>query len=198
MLNIRIKGMPEDTNENITIDIEKSTLAGLYGSRKKNFILLLAGLKNFEGDIILDSISLKGDIDEYTNQIAVMTKESVINTTLTVNDFLDFYGSLSNAFSEDYEERKNLLLEELDLHDYKNTSVRDLSEGDKKKVKLMSLFLKEHTLILIDTFLESFHKAERIKVIAFLKKYMQEKIVLVGSDDFQFLESFSETIYVLN
>ncbi|MHB8128650.1 MAG: hypothetical protein ACYDEX_06610, partial [Mobilitalea sp.] len=81
MLNIRIKSIDEDQIgcHNLSMDIEKSTLAGLYGSKKKTFILLLSGLENFEGDIVLDSVSLKGDIEEYKTLIAVMTKESVIN-----------------------------------------------------------------------------------------------------------------------
>ncbi|MHB8131885.1 MAG: hypothetical protein ACYDEX_23175, partial [Mobilitalea sp.] len=122
-----------------------------------------------------------------------------INTTLTVNDYLDFYGSMSNAFNDDYEDRKNLLLEELELLEYKNRSVKDLSEEERIKLKLISLFLKEHSLILIDMFLESFPRAERRKVITFLKKNTkEERIVLIGSDDLQLLQSFSDKIYIFN
>jgi ABC-2 type transport system ATP-binding protein len=181
------------------MDIEKSTLIGLYGNKIKSFLMLLAGMESFEGDIVLDSISLKGDIEEYLNLIALMTKESIINTKLSVNDFLDFYGCLSNAFNSDYEDRKDRLLEEFELLNLKNTSIKKLSEGNRKKVKLLSLFLKDRTLILIDTFLEGFSKVERKKVIAFLKKYAkEERIVLVGSEDLQLLQSFSDEIYILN
>ena len=181
------------------MDIEKSTLIGLYGNKIKSFLMLLAGMESFDGDIVLRLISLKGDIEEYLNLIALMTRESIINTNLSVNDFLDFYGCLSNALNSDYEDRKDRLLEEFELLNLKNTSIKKLSEGNRKKVKLLSLFLKDNTLILIDTFLESFSKVERNKVIAFLKKYAkEERIVLVGSEDLQLLQSFSDEIYILN
>jgi ABC-type multidrug transport system ATPase subunit len=181
------------------MDIEKSTLIGLYGNKMKSFLMLLAGMESFEGDIVLDSISLKGDIEEYLNLIALMTKESIVKTNLSVNDFLDFYGCMSNAFNDDYEDRKDQLLEEFDLLNLKNSSIKKLSMENRTKVKLLSLFLKDHTLILIDTFLESFNKEGRKKVIAFLKKYAkEERIVLVGSEDLQLLQSFSDEIYILN
>jgi putative ABC transport system permease protein len=181
------------------MDIEKNSLVGLYGNRKKTILLLLAGMERFEGDIVLDSISMKGDIDEYLSLIAVMTKESVVDTTLSVNDFLDFFGAISNAINEDYEERKIKLLEKFGLLNHINTSVNNLSDTNRKKVKLLSLFLKDHSLILLDTFLESFQNSERNKVISFLREYVKdERIVLIGSDDLKLLESFSDEIYYFN
>jgi ABC-type multidrug transport system ATPase subunit len=181
------------------MDIEKNTLAGIYGSKKKSLISLLSGLENFDGDIVLDSVSLKGDYEEYLSNIAVMTKEAVINTTLTVNDFLDFFGSMSNAMDEGYEERKGQLLSAFNLDNYTNTSMKMLKAQDRKKVKFISLFLKEHTLILLDTILESFQKKELIKIVEFLRSYAKnERIVLIGSDNYQLLKSLNEPIYILN
>lgn len=181
------------------MDIEKSTLIGLYGSKIKPFLMLLAGMESFEGDIVLDSVSLKGDIEEYQELIAVMTKESIIDSMLSVNDFLDFYGLMTNAFNDDYEDRKDQLLEEFGLQVYRDTSIMELSVENKIKVKLMSLFLKEHTMVLLDTFLEGFHTKDRKKMVNFLKKYAkEERIVLVGSDDLHFLKSFSDKVFILN
>lgn len=201
MLNIRINHIDNDSEENnyISIDIESSTLAGVYGSKKKQLILLLAGLENYEGDIVLDSISMKGDFDEYLDQIAVATKESIINSSLTVNEFLDFYGCMTNALTDDYEIRKKHLLHEFGLEYYRNTQMNYLKKKDRAKVKFLSLFLKERTLILLDTFLESFRKNELNKIVKFLQNYAKdEKIILIGSDDYQLLQSVSETIYILN
>lgn len=189
---------PSDNNY-ISMDIKNNTLAGIYGNKKHTIISLLSGQESFEGDVVLDSISLKGNYDEYLEHIAVLTKDSMVNTELSVNDFLDFFGTMSNAFTEDYEERKIAMLKEFGLFSKINTGINYLKEIDRKKVKFMSLLLKERTLIVMDAFLESFHKSELNKILKFLRKYANgERIVLISSEDYQLLESFSETIYIFN
>ncbi len=201
MLNIRVNHMLEFPQEKngISIDIDNCTLAGIYGDKKDEIISLLSGLGHFEGDVVLDSISMKGSYEEYIEHIAVLTKNSIVNTELSVNDFLDFFGTLENAFDENYEERKKGLLKEFGLLAYINTGINFLKEIDRKKVKLISLFLKEKTLILLDTFLESFHKKDRKKIMFFLHNYAkEEKIVLIGSNDYRLLQSLIDRIYVVN
>lgn len=201
MLNIRVNRILEYPQEKsgISIDIDNCTLAGIYGDKKDEVISLLSGLGHFEGDVVLDSISMKGSYEEYIENIAVLTKNSIVNTELSVNDFLDFFGTLENAFDDNYEERKKGLLKEFGLLGYINTGINYLKEIDRKKVKLISLFLKEKTLILLDTFMESFHKNDRKKIMIFLNNYAKdEKIVLIGSDNYKLLQSFSDRIYVVN
>lgn len=201
MLNIRVNGMLEHPQEKngISMDIANCTLAGIYGDKKDEFISLLSGLEHFDGDVVLDTISMKGSYEEYIDNIAVITKDSIINTELTVNDFLDFFGTLSKAVDDDYEERKQKLLKEFGLLRYINTGINYLKDIDRRKVKLISLFLKEKTLILLDAFMESFQKNDRRKIMIFLHNYAKdEKIVLIGSDDYKMLQSFSDCIYVVN
>ncbi len=201
MLNIRINSIIENPEEKngISLDIDNCTLAGIYGDKKDEIISLLSGLEHFEGDVVLDSISMKGSYEEYIDSIAVLTKNSIVNTELSVNDFLDFFGTLENAFDDNYEERKKGLLKEFGLLAYINTGINYLKEIDRKKVKLISLFLKDKTLILLDTFLESFQKNDQKKIMSFLNNYAKdEKIVLIGSDNYKLLQSFSERIFVVN
>ena len=201
MLNIRVNSKEEQPEEmgSLSIDIDNCTVAGITGRKKRSFIALLSGLESFEGDVVLDTISMKGSYDEYLEQVAVITKDSIINTDLSVNDYLDFYGTLSNAFDDNYEERKEKLLREFGLLKYINTGINYLKELDRKKVKLISLFLKERSLILLDTFLESFQTRDKEKIMAFLENYAKnERIVLIGSDDYNLLQGYSKRIYVLN
>ena len=201
MLNIRVSSKKEHPEEmgSLSMDIENCTVAGITGRKKQSFMSLLSGLESFEGDVVLDTISMKGSYDEYLEQVAVITKDSVVNTELSVNDYLDFYGTLSNALDDSYEERKKKLLSEFGLLRYINTGINYLKELDRKKVKLISLFLKEHSLILLDTFLENFQPKDMKKIMAFLENYAKdERIVLIGSDDYNLLQSCSKRIYVLN
>ncbi len=201
MLNIRVKNMQDLPGESkgISMDIDNCTLAGLYGDKKNELISLLSGLEHFDGDVVLDMISMKGSYEEYINNIAVITKDSIINTELSVNDFLDFFGTMDQAVDEGYEDRKRMLLKEFGLLRYINTGINYLKEIDRRKVKLVSLFLKEKTLILLDAFMESFKTSDRRKIMIFLNKYAKdEKIVLIGSDDYKLLQSFSDRIYVVN
>lgn len=201
MLNIRVKSMIGDPSntDHIFIDIKNNTFAGIYGKGKHVFISLLSGRVGFDGDIVLDTISLKGNYDEYLDQITVITKDSMIDTNLSVNDFLDFFGTMGNSFGENYEKRKYELLQRFNLQRFMNTSITNLKEKDRRLIKLISLFLQERTLIMIDAFLDCFCKSEINKIIRFLREYAnKEKIVLVGSDDYQLLKSFSETIYIVD
>jgi ABC-type multidrug transport system ATPase subunit len=201
LLNIRVKSIVGDTinTDDFCFDIKNKTLAGIYGKSKHVFISLLSGQVSFDGDIVLDMISLKGDYEEYLAQIAVITKDSEIDTELSVNDFLDFFGAMSNFCGDMYEERKYTLLKTFGLHGFINTSITKLKTKDRRLIKLISLFLQERTLIMIDTFLDSFRHKELNKIIRFLHNYASnDKIVLIGSDNYQLLESFSNTIYIID
>ncbi len=201
MLNIRVNNKEEQPEEmgSLTMDIDNCTIAGITGRKKQSFMAVLSGLESFEGDVVLDTISMKGSYDEYLEQVAVITKDSIVDTDLSVNDYLDFYGTLSNALDDSYEERKKKLLREFGLLRYINTGINYLKELDRKKVKLISLFLKERSLILLDAFLESFQTKDKKKIMAFLEDYAKdERIVLIGSDDYNLLLNCSNRIYVLN
>jgi len=201
VLNIRVNNMimHSGNQSRIFMDIDSCTITGLYGEKKHELITLLSGLESFDGDVVLDTISLKGSHEEYLEQIAVITKDSIINTELSVNDFLDFFGSMDRALDDSYEARKKKLLQEFGLLGFINIGMNFLKEIDRKKVKLISFFLKDRSLLLLDTFLESFHKNDLKKLLRFLKDYVKnERIVIIGSDNYKFLERFSERIYEVN
>jgi ABC-type Na+ transport system ATPase subunit NatA len=199
VLNIRVKSILMHPQNSISMDIDNCTLAGIYGEKKDDLVSVLSGAECFDGDVVLDMISLKGSYEEYIDSIAVLTKDSVVNTDLSVNDFLDFFGTMGNAYDAGYEERKKSLLKEFGLFHNINTGINYLKEIDRKKVKLISMFLKEKTLILLDAFLEGFQKNDRQQIMMFLNNYAKEdKIVLIGSNDYQLLQCFSDRIYVVN
>ncbi len=201
MLNVRvnrISGNSVDHNR-ISLDINSNTIAGIYGRRKHLLMYLLSGQKSFDGDIVLNSVSLKGNYEEYLEQIAFLTKDSPVSTNLSVNDFLDFFGSMDHVINDQYENRKKTLLKEFGLHKSMDTAINQLKEKDQKIVKLISLFLKERSLILLDAFLESFQNYDFTKVIHFLKKYAdKDKIVLICSEDYKLLKSMEEPIYIID
>jgi ABC-2 type transport system ATP-binding protein len=134
--------------DGISFSIEK---AGIYvvlgpnGAGKTTLFRTLAGiLKPFSGLVRINGVS--GEAQEARQQLDYLTHIDGIPDGMRVIDALSFYAGVEKATQDDVSRVVKLL----DLEQLKFKYYSQLSQGQRKRVSIARIFLKEKSIYLLD------------------------------------------------
>ena len=203
MLNIRIKNasLPcSFSSSEISIDIRPAQIVGISGEGRKSFMLALMGKKSFEGDIVIDEISLKADYEEYIKNFEYIsaTKRKHIDR-IKVEEFLDLTAIVRDSslqITDEYQKNKNDLLEKFSMLQYKEKFLSSLEMQEQLFIEFIALFLRKPKVIVIDDFFSIIQEENLNKMLNYICKYVhQGNICVLTSENFSFLMKIAEKIY---
>ena len=133
------------SDQNFTLSAgEAVMLRGPNGSGKSTLLRALAGMLPFEGDVVLNGISLADDHDGVQEQIAYAGHLDAIKPQLTVGENLTFWARLFEGGSIDDAVEKFLLAEIWDR------PAHACSAGQKRRLGLARLVVSGRVLWLLD------------------------------------------------
>lgn len=121
-------------------------IKGTNGSGKTTLLKIIAGLLPFEGEILLNNVSLKSSHVNYRQHISWAEAEPSYPDFLTGMDLLSLYQSIRQASKNDI----NVLIDTFGLADYVNSKIKTYSTGMIKKLSLALAFLGTPKLIILD------------------------------------------------
>jgi energy-coupling factor transport system ATP-binding protein len=168
---------------NFTIDQGTCTLLyGLSGSGKSTLCYAMTGLIPwsirgfFKGEIYIFG---KNTLDVKPNQFAgnigyLMQNPDSQFATLSVQDELVFAAENIRLEKQVIESRLGTIINLLDLNDYLDRNVTQLSSGEKQRVVLGSILMMKPKLLILDEPLSFLDFPNRIKLLEFLQKIMIE------------------------
>lgn len=154
-----------------TLNIKENNIIGLIGENgagKTTFMDLLSGLKKA-------NVSFEvSDLD--SNSILYIPSDLEPFDYMTVIEFIDIIRKYSKVSKTNLD-----ILKELNLEEKRNVLISELSQGMRKKLSLINVFLHDYKLIVLD---EPFNSVD-IKYIYQLKKLLSElkkkSIIIVSS-----------------
>lgn len=124
---------------------------GHNGAGKTTTIKSMVGILEFEdGEFVLDGISLKKDPIKYKSNMAYIPDNPDIYEELTAIQYLNFVG---NMYHIDVETRKNNIekyAKYFEIYDCLGDVISGFSHGMKQKIVLISAFLHEPKVIVLD------------------------------------------------
>ncbi|GJQ68199.1 hypothetical protein Trydic_g10750 [Trypoxylus dichotomus] len=153
---------------------------GLSGAGKTTFLATLAGKnKDKEGSLLLNNCVLT---ENYVNQISnYVYQKDIILESLTVSEHMKFM----SAFKLDKSPTETELiirsvLDELSLENCKNTYLKHLSGGEKKRISLAVELLNDPLILFCDEPTSGLDSSNAIAIIQKLKnRVLNEKLVVV-------------------
>ena len=124
-------------------------LLGPNGAGKTTIIRMLTSIINPTSGTakVLGKNIPDGNI---SSKIGYMPQETGIYLNLTVKQNLKFYGRVFNLNKEEMEKREEELLEFVDLEDWKDEMVENLSGGMKHRVSLACTLIHQPELLFLD------------------------------------------------
>ncbi|MDD91569.1 ABC transporter ATP-binding protein [Listeria monocytogenes] len=126
-------------------------LIGLNGAGKSTTIKHITGLMHpKQGTIKINGHQLVEDTETYRKQFSYMPETPVLYEELTLKEHLELTGMAYGISEEELQARMKPLLKEFRLEKKLNWFPAHFSKGMKQKVMIMSAFLIEPKLYIID------------------------------------------------
>ena len=140
--------------ENLSLNIEAGDLFGFIGHNgagKTTTLKAVAGILPFDaGDILINGISIKKDPVACKKQIAYIPDNPDLYDSLTGIQYLNF---IANVFLVDEKTREERIRKYSDLFELTselNNYVGSYSHGMKQKLAIISAFLHDPKLLILD------------------------------------------------
>lgn len=171
-------------------------LLGVNGAGKTTTFRMITGLL----DKTSGSITFNGKKIDYsvTDKLGFLTEERSLLTKLTVLEQAKFYGGLKGMSDKDIENRLDYLLEKLDITEYKNKKIKELSKGNSQKVQFIMSIINSPKLLILD---EPFSGLDPINIELFKRLILELKSegtsIIFSSHRMEHVEYFCESLVIL-
>lgn len=175
-------------------------LIGLNGAGKSTIMKHILGLiKPQGGSIGIHGKTLDQDPEAYRFSFAYVPETPLLYDELTVKEHLRLTAMAYGIQESDYQARADQLLEEFHMRDNMNTLSEHLSKGMRQKVMIMSAFLAEPSLYIID---EPFLGLDPLGIRTLLERMQrmqrQGSSILLSSHILSMIETFCDRFVVLH
>lgn len=150
---LELRNIKKHYNSNLVLEISSLQLkSGIYwvkgtnGSGKTTLLKIIAGLLPFEGDIVVDGISLKDKSILYRQSVSWAEAEPLYPPFMSGSDLISFYCNIRKVSQKEAE----ILVELVGMSGYVNNAVGTYSTGMTKKLSLVLAFIGNPSLIVLD------------------------------------------------
>ncbi|EJR50934.1 hypothetical protein IIO_06367 [Bacillus cereus VD115] len=153
-------------------------LVGKNGIGKSTLLNIIGGMTKFDGELILNKLSVKANFKEYIAGVSLIGNTPFLYDYLTPSETIDMVLSFLNRGRLDSSLEN--LIQEIGLDKYRNTYTRELSLGTRQKLSLILALLSSPNLILLDEPFVNFDIRSRKVTLDYLKDYIiQHKAILI-------------------
>ncbi len=192
---------------NIDIGMEAVALLGPNGAGKTTFLKCLLGLLEYEGEILIDGLKVKGNELKIKQKIGYVPQVFPLWGDLSLSEAMGFFVKLRKADST----RADELLNHFDLKKESDKKISELSGGMRQKLSIAIALLSDPEIILLDeptanldvwaikeilsillywrgkkTILLSSHRIEEVRVVTDRIVQLQNGLLKsLGSDDIE-------------
>jgi ABC-2 type transport system ATP-binding protein len=147
---------------------------GPNGAGKTTLFRTIAGiLEPLSGKILLDGKEI-GSSKELRRNINYLSHYNALPEEMTVYNALKFYSDMEGGDPE-------TVINLLNLDELRNNRVSDLSQGQKKRVSIAKVFLKERSIYLLDEPTSNLDPGLSKEIRELILKLSKDKLVLYSS-----------------
>ena len=184
---------------NLSFTVDNGEIFGLLGEngagKTTTFRIIMGLLEANAGTVTLDGKKI--DYNE-TDNIGFVTEERSLLTKLTVQEQIEFYGTLKGLDKDTINKRLDYWLERFEITSYKMRKIKELSKGNQQKIQFISAIINEPKLLILD---EPFTGLDPINV-----KLMKDAIydlkkkgtsIIFSSHQMEYIEDFCEKLILL-
>ena len=185
--------------DNLSFEVNDGEIFGLLGEngagKTTTFRVIMGLLEPNNGEVLLNGKNIDYNV---TDEIGFVTEERSLLTKLTVQEQIEFYGTLKGLTKEEIEKRLDKWLERFEIKSYKNRKIKELSKGNQQKVQFISAVIHEPKLLILD---EPFTGLDPINVKLIKEAIIELKekgcSIIFSSHQMEYIEDFCEKLIIL-
>lgn len=138
----------------LNLEVEDGKIYGFIGhngSGKTTTIKAICGIHTFEkGDILINGLSIKDNDIECKKIMAYIPDNPDLYENMKAITYLNFIANIYQMDTNIAKKRIESLAKELEIYDNLSDQIKSLSHGMKQKVALISAFMHEPKLLVLD------------------------------------------------
>lgn len=155
---------------------------GSNGAGKSTSIKSIVGIHPFDnGEVILDGINLLKNPKLFKLNMGYAADSPELYDNLKGYEYLNFIGSIYRISNEDFEKRVSYLVNKLNVTEALSQLISTYSHGMKQKLILISIFLHNPKLIVLDEPFVGLDPNATFFLIDELKKRAQHGSIIIYS-----------------
>lgn len=203
-------GYTETLISDVNVNLNLGDVVLLVGNNGVGKTTLIKSLIN-QIPLLNGNISIKGNnitklsVKEIAEEIAIVFSKSIVPQTFTVEDLISLGKYIHYPYyfelKKDDTEEVSTIITALNLEKYKNTLLKNLSDGNLQKVFIGRAISQNSPFIILDeptTHLDEENKVMILKLLRNLAK-SHKKLILFSSHDWRLAKEFADKIlYVKN
>ena len=122
-------------------------LSGGNGAGKSTLLHIIAGISTpAEGEVLIEGVNIRKNRNKYVSQIGYMPDDFHAQETLTVKEFLQFYGNFRKVSKERVQE----VIEQIGLKHKENEQIKHLSKGMRQRLFFGQAFIGKPKVLILD------------------------------------------------
>ncbi len=170
--------------DHISFDFKEGEIIGVIGHNgagKTTLLKILSGLITpTSGDLTVNGIDVIKDPDGIKAALGYLSEESRLYETMTVNDYLRFFGEIYGLDQETITCRRTQLLAALSLES-NGKKIGEFSKGMKRKVAIARSLMHNPSVLIYDEPTSGLDPMTSRYIIGFLRDLRNEKKTIVLS-----------------
>ncbi len=197
--NIKFKYPKEEVlfkDFNLSIQKNQITcLLGPNGSGKSTLLkLILGAVTEAKGNILFDDKTLN-NTSKKSRLIGYVPQSYSLDGEMFVDDIITFMASLHGLKKNNITERKNKIVQSLELTTYINQQIKKLSGGQKQLINVALGLTHNPEILLLDEPFVGLDLTVKLNLISFLKSL--KKTIICVTHDIDFAERSADEIVLL-
>ncbi len=201
-MEIALKNYPF-FDKKINITIPTSSIVGLAGSQKEEFISILSLQSLKKGTFLLgDNKITKENIKVFRRRIGIVPRTIASSYyKLTVKDFFITQIQLKDlSFSDTYKKLKDSLKIVNLSSQYLNKFIKDLSYLEKKLILIANILLLNPNIIILEEPFVGIDLHHEKKIINLLLKLQEkyQKTIIISTDNTNYIYKYTNQTIILN
>lgn len=189
--------------KNVSFQVKSGEIYGLIGpngSGKTTTLKILSGVSDsYFGEAKIDGLDVKNESEEVKKQVGYVPEGPNLYESLTPVEFFNFVGSVREVDENKMRKRVNYFVDAFELAEYMNQYIGSLSLGTKQKVSLISSFIHDPKVIILDEAMNGLDPKTAKILRGILFKYKERgKAVIFSSHVLQLAEIICDRIGIIS
>ncbi|MCY7293648.1 MAG: ATP-binding cassette domain-containing protein [Ferruginibacter sp.] len=127
------------------------SLLGANGAGKTTTLRMIATiLKPTEGDIIVGGENVMDNPEKVRQKIGFLTGSTNLYDRLTPGEIVQYFADLHGMDKALFEQRKDMLFTQLNIHEFSKKRIAQLSTGMKQKVSIARSMIHNPSIVIFD------------------------------------------------
>jgi ABC-2 type transport system ATP-binding protein len=188
--------------DDLTLEIYRGEVFGFLGPNgagKTTSINMMCGLLEPDiGTVTVDGVPIHAADDELRARVGVCPQEIVLWERLTCLEQLKFMGEMYGLLGNEAHQRAEMLLEELDLVEKRDTQARKLSGGLQRRLNVAMALVHDPDIVILDEPEVGLDPQSRVKVREYIQSLARVKTVILTTHNMDEADRLADRVAIID